>query len=208
LDFHVRANLRLGSPTGRNLTIADLTDRFPADAGPDVATPVFNLTSVYVLYPASLDTTDYVAQGTPATAPQHGGAFTATQADGSPPSAMTSFSSLGYGDTRGWGPDYNYDALPGLELPGSSGSPATLSYTLGAIGKTLTFSNVVTRTRASLTDGTLAIFLRLVTTDQHYTRIDYQWRKRASATSWIPATADEIALTISGDGGHVSFHRA
>src|SRR5204863_6384251 len=54
LDFHVRANLRLGSPTGRNLTIADLTDRFPADAGPDVATPVFNLTSVYVLYPASL----------------------------------------------------------------------------------------------------------------------------------------------------------
>jgi hypothetical protein len=208
LDFHVRANLRIGSSQGRNVTVDDLTDHFLADSGPDVATPVFNLTSAYVLYPASLDSTDYVAQGAPATAPQHGGAFTAMQADGSTPSAMTSFSSLGYGDTRGWGPDYNYEAAPGLELPGSGGSPATLSYTLGAIGRTLTFTNIVTRTRASLTDGTLAIFLRLVTENQHYTRIDYQWRKRASATAWVPATADEIALTISGDGGYVSVHRA
>ena len=32
--------------------------------------------------------------------------------------------------------------------------------------------------------------------------------KRASASSWVPATAEEIALTISGDGGHISFHRA
>ncbi|HEX3760377.1 MAG TPA: hypothetical protein VHW23_16790, partial [Kofleriaceae bacterium] len=91
---------------------------------------------------------------------------------------------------------------------GSGGSPATLAYTLGAIGRTLTFTNVVTRTRASLTDtGTLAIFLRLVTTDQHFSRIDYQWMKRASATAWIPATAEEIALTIGSDGGYVSFHR-
>jgi len=209
LDFHVRSNLRLGSSTGRNLTIDDLTDQFAADAGPDVATPVFNLTSAYALYPASLDPTPYVAQsGMPATAPQNGGVFTVTQADGSLPFAPTSFSGLLFGDTGGWGADYDYDATPGLELPGSGGSPATLAYTLGAIGRTLTFTNVVTRTRASLTDsGTLAIFVRLNTTNQQYASIDYKWMKRASASSWVPATAEEIALTISGDGGYLSFHR-
>lgn len=209
LDFHVRANLRVGSSTGRNVTVDDITDHFLADSGAMVATPVFNLTSAYALYPASLDSTQYVSQSGVSTALQHGAAFTVRHADGSPPSAMASFSGLGFGDTAGWGPDYNYESSPGLELPGSGGSPATLAYTLGAIGRTLTFTNVVTRTRASLTDsGTLAIFVRLVTTDGHYSSIDYRWMKRASASSWVPATAEEIALTISGDGGHVSFHRA
>jgi hypothetical protein len=209
LDFHVRANLRIGSSAGRNVTVDDLTDRFLADSGAAIATPVFNLTSAYVLYPASLDATQYVVQGAPSAALQHGAAFTVHHADGSPAPAMTSFSSLGFGDTAGWGPDYNYEARPGLELPGSGGSPATLAYTLGALGRTLTFTNVVTRTRASLTDaGTLAIFVRLVTTDGRYSSIDYRWMKRASASSWVAATAEEIALTISGDGGHISFHRA
>ena len=209
LDFHVRANMRIGSSAGRNVTVDDVTDHFLADTGPAVATPVFNLTSAYALYPASLDSTQYVVQGAPSQALQHGAAFSVRHADDSTPSAMTSFSSLGFGDTAGWGPDYNYESSPGLELPGSGGSPATLAYTLGAIGRTLTFTNVVTRTRASLTDaGTLAIFVRLVTTDQRYASIDYRWMKRASASSWVPATAEEIALTISGDGGHVSFHRA
>jgi hypothetical protein len=207
LDFHVRANLRIGTAAGRNVTVDDVTDQFLADTGPDVATPVFNLTSAYVLYPASFDATEYVAQGAPAMTLQHGAAFTVTQADGSIPSPVTSFSGLGFGDTRGWGPDYNYEAVHGLELPGSGGSPATLAYTLGAVGKTLTFTNVVTRTRASLTDtGTLAIFIRLVSADQRYTAIDYRWMKRASASAWVPATAEEIALTISGDGGYISFH--
>jgi hypothetical protein len=211
LDFHVRANLRIGSATGHNVTVDDLTDQFLADAGDAVATPVFNLTSAYVLYPAALDATDYVGQGQgpPTTALSHGGVFHQSHADGSTPWAPTSFSGLGFGDTRAWGPDYNYESTPELELPGSGGSPATLAYTLGAIGRTLTFTNVVTRTRASLTEtGTLAIFVRLVTSGGHYTSIDYRWMKRASAASWVPATAEEIALTISGDGGYISFHRA
>jgi hypothetical protein len=209
LDFHVRANLRIGSAAGRNVTVDDVTDKFLADSGPDVATPVFNLTSAYALYPAALDATSYVVPGATSAALQHGAVFTATQADGSAPSAVTSFSSLSFGDTAGWGADYNYEAVPGLELPGSGGSPATLAYTLGAIGRTLTFTNVVTRTRASLTDtGTLAIFVRLVSAGGHYTGIDYKWMKRASATAWVPATAEEIALTISGDGGYVTFHHA
>jgi len=209
LDFHVRSNLRIGSAAGRNVTVDDLSGQFLADSGPDVATPVFNLTSAYALYPAALDATPYVMQGATAATLGNGAVFTVTHADGSPPPAVSSFSSLGFGDTAGWGPDYNYEAVPGLELPGSGGSPATLAYTLGAIGRTLTFTNVVTRTRASLTDtGTLAIFVRLVTADGHYTGIDYKWMKRASATAWVPATTEEIALTISGDGGYVSFHHA
>jgi hypothetical protein len=208
LDFHVRANMRLGSSSGHQVTVDDVTDQFLADSGAAVATPVFNLTSAYALYPASLDSTQYVVQSGVSPTLQHGAAFTVSHADGSPAPAATSFSGLGFGDTAGWGPDYNYESSPGLELPGSGGSPATMTYTLGAIGKTLTFTNVVTRTRASLTDsGTLAIFIRLVTTDDHYSSIDYKWMKRASASSWVPATAEEIALTISGDGGHVSFHR-
>jgi len=209
LDFHIRANLRIGSRAGRNARVDDITDRFLTASGPDVATPVFNLASIYVLYPAALDATPYVGQGPPGMALQHGAAFTATQADGSTPSPNASFSGLGFGDTAGWGPDYDYERVPGTELPGSGGSPATLAFTLGAIGRTLTFTNVVTRTEASLTEtGTLAIFLRLVTADQHYTGIDYQWMKRASASEWVPATAEEIALTIGSDGGYVSFHRA
>jgi hypothetical protein len=207
LDFHVRANLRRG-PSGPIITVDDVTDQFLAASGPDVATPAFNLTSVYVLYPASFDATSYVAPNMPASAPQNGAVFRASHADGSRPAAPTSFSALSFGDARGWGPDYNYDASPGLELPGATGSPATLAYTLSASGKTLTFTNVVTRTRASLTEsGTLAIFVRLVTSSGRYASIDFQWMKRA-ASAWVPATAEEIALTISGDGGHISFHRA
>jgi len=209
LDFHVRSNLRRGSSSGANFTVSDITDHFVPDSGPDVAVPVYNLTSAYVLYPASYDATEYVAMGAPGGQLEHGGAFVATHADGSVPGSNTSFSQLGFGDTRGWGPDYDLERTPGLELPGSSGSPATFAYTLGATGTTLTFTNVVTRSRASLTaDGSLAIFVQLRSEAGSFTAIDYRWMKLASATSWVPATAEEIALTISGDGGHISFHRA
>ena len=208
LDFHVRANLRHGSATGSNTTIADITDKFLATDGADVATPVYNLTSAYVIYPASFDNTEYVAIST--TGPsslEHGAAFAATLADGTVATTNSSFSALGYGDTRGWGADYDLEHTPGLELPGSGGVPATLAYTLGATDTTLSFTNVVTRTRASLTDdGTLAIFIRLATTDGTIATIDYRWMKRA-AGSWTPASASEIAVTIGSDGGYVSVHR-
>jgi len=64
----------------------------------------------------------------------------------------------------------------------------------------------VTRTKASLTDdGTLAIFIRLVTADGAVSAVDYKWMKRAAA-AWVPATAQEIAMTISSEGGFISFH--
>ncbi|MCX5747188.1 MAG: hypothetical protein NT062_32360 [Proteobacteria bacterium] len=209
LDLHVRANLRHGSTAARNITVADLTDQFLATEGADVATPVYNLTSAYVEYPASFDATEYVAMAPtgPGFALEHGAAFTATLSDGSAPATNSSFSALGFGDMRGWGADYDLEHVPGLELPGSGGVPATLAYTLGATGTTLTFTNVVTRTRASLTDdGTLAIFIRLATaTDGTIATIDYRWMKRVAA-AWVPATANEIAVTIGSDGGYVSVH--
>jgi hypothetical protein len=210
LDFHVRSTMKLGSATGPSVTVDDLTDQFLAASGATVATPVFNLTSAYVEYPASVDATTYVSiSGVPGNSLSHGAAFSATEAGVDAPFAPTSFSGLSFGTTAGWGADYDYTASADLELPGSGGTPATLQYTLGASSTTLTFSNVVTRSRAALTDtGTLAIFLRLNAAGGQYTSIDYQWMKRDSATTWIPATADEIALTISGDGGYVSFHRA
>jgi hypothetical protein len=122
---------------------------------------------------------------------------------------MSSFSGLHFGDTRGWGPDYDLEHATGIELPGATGIPATLAYTLGASGKTLSFSNVVTPSRAALTTaGTLAIFVRLVTGGgTTFSAIDYRWMKR-QGSGWVPATAEEIALTISSDGGYVSVHRA
>jgi len=204
LDFHVRANLQRNHT---NLRVTDITDQALVSDGADAPVPVFNLTSAYALYPATFDATSYVTQNGNAAVLSNGAAFHATIEDGSTPFAPTSFSPLGFGDTRGWGADYNYESSAELELPGSGGSPATLAYVLGATGHTLTFANVVTRTRASLTQsGSLAIFLRLNTTAGMYSSIDYRWMKRTSETSWEPATAEEIALTISSGGGYISFH--
>jgi len=198
LDFHVRSTMHRGSADGARFTVADMTDQFLPASGADIATPVFDLTSIYVLYPASFDATDYVSHAPPPAGLINGGAYSVALADGSAAAANTSFSGLGFGDTRGWGPDYDYTRTPGLELPGSGGTPATLAYTLGGVATTLTFTNVVTRTRASLTAaGSLAIFLRLVTRDGAIASLDYEWRKVAADASWIRS-----------NGGYVSFHRA
>jgi hypothetical protein len=208
LDFHIRSNMLRG-PGGPHLTIDDLTDKFFASEGADVATPDFNLASIYALYPASFDGTAYVDRMAPPGAPlQHGGGYTVTLADGSTPAANTSYSALMFNDTAGFGADYAFGSTPGLELPGSGGVPATLVYTLGGVGKQLTFNNVITRTRASLTEvGTLSIFLRLNTTAGSIASIDFEWRKRVAGGNWILATEEEIALVISGAGGFISFHR-
>jgi hypothetical protein len=205
LDFHVRSNMRRGSATGANFTVADITDQFL----PDDAVPVYNLTSAYVMYAATFDSTDYVdmgTMGTPASTLTHGAAYAATNADGSLATKQTSFSALHFDQTKGWGADYDLEKSPGMELPGSGGMPATLQYVLGTTGTKLTFTNVVTRTKASLTaDGTLAIFTRLNTSAGAIASIDYTWMTRV-AGEWRPSTADEIAVVIGSDGGYISFH--
>jgi hypothetical protein len=208
IDFHVRSNMRRGSAAGMNFTVADMTDQFFPDSGVDVATPVFNLTSAYAMYPTAMDPTIYIDSSHQPQTLENGAAYTVTLADGTTPGANTSFSGVGggmAGPMMSWGADYQLEGTD-LELPGSAGSPATLAYTLAASGTTLTFTNVVTRTKASLTaDGTLSIFTRLNTTAGSISSIDYNWMKR-DAGGWIPATAEEIALTIGSAGGGMSFH--
>lgn len=204
LDFHVRATLRVG-PGGAALRVSDLLDAFPAADGATVATPDFGLTSIYALYPSTFDATSYVDMSAMPPVLTAGATFTATQADGSTPSSPTSFSGLGFGDTRGWGADY--DLARGVELPGSSGSPATLLFGLGATSTSLTFSNVVTRTRASFTDqGTLMPFVRLDTTDGVITGFSWVWKQRLNADTWVDASAETIALLVSDSGAFVGFH--
>ena len=95
LDFHIRSNMLRG-PGGAHLTVDDLTDKFFASEGAEAATPDFNLASIYALYPASFDGTAYVDRAAPPGLPlQHGGAYTATLADGSTPAPNTSYSALG-----------------------------------------------------------------------------------------------------------------
>ena len=208
IDFHVRSNMRRGAATGANFTVDDMTDQFFPEAGSDVAIPVFNLTSTYALYPSAMDPTAYVDQSNPQMSLlTHGAAYTVTVADGSTAGANTSFSGLpGGGPMAGWGADYDLEHDAALELPGAGGSPATLAFTLGAIGTTLTFTNVVTRTKASLVaEGTLSIFAKLNTADGLVNSVDYKWMK-TQAGAWVPATADEIAVTIGSAGGFMSIH--
>ena len=208
IDFHVRSNMRRGSAMGMNFTVSDMTDQYYPDSGVDVATPVFNLTSAYAMYPTAMDGTSYIDNSHQPQLLQNGAAYTVTLADGSTPGANTSFSGLSGGSVgpmSSWGADYQLEGTS-LELPGSAGSPATLAYTLGGSSTTLTFTNVVTRTKASLTaDGTLSIFTKLNTTAGTISSIDYKWMKR-DAGVWVPATAEEITLTIGSQGGFMSFH--
>ncbi|CAN5223924.1 hypothetical protein BH11MYX1_BH11MYX1_56300 [soil metagenome] len=208
IDFHVRSNMRRGSAMGANFTVADMTDQFYPDAGANIATPVFNLTSAYAMYPSAMDATTYVDQSNPMMSIlTHGAAYTVTIADGSTPGANSSYSGMpSGGPLASWGADYDLEHNPALELPGSGGSPATLAFTLGAVCTTLTFTNVVTRTKASLTaEGTLSIFTRLNTTGGMISSVDYKWLK-TQAGQWVPATKDEIAVTIGSMGGFMSFH--
>ncbi|CAN5912441.1 hypothetical protein BH11MYX2_BH11MYX2_02410 [soil metagenome] len=208
IDFHVRSNMRRGSASGANFTVADMTDQFFPDSGDDVATPVFNMTSAYAMYPSTMDPTQYVDQSNPQMSLlTHGAAYTVTVADGSTAGANTSFSGMpSGGPMSSWGADYDLEHNAALELPGSGGSPATLAFTLGSIGTTLTFTNVVTRTKASLVEeGTISIFAKMNTTAGMVTSVDYKWMKTQSG-QWVPATSDEIAVAIGSAGGFMGVH--
>ncbi len=206
IDFHVRSNMRRGSATGANFTVADMTDQY----FPDDAVPVFNLTSVYAMYPTAIDATQYINSMVQPQVLMNGAAYHVTLADGTTPAPNTSFSGMGApvanSPMQSWGADYDLEQNAALELPGSNGSPATLAYTLGATGTTLTFTNIITHKKADLTaDGTLSIFTRLNTTGGNISSVDYIWKKRV-AGAWEAATAEEIALTIGSQGGFMSFH--
>ena len=202
--------MRRGSATGANFTVADMTDQFFPDSGADVATPVFNLTSAYVMYPTR-DRRDQLHRHA-SRQPQllaerrrvHGDAR--RRLDAGREHVVQRHGPAGGTDGE-LGRRLRPRARRGLELPGSGGSPATIAYTLGATGTTLTFTNVVTRTKASLTaDGTLAIFTRLNTSGGTIASIDYiveEARRRRVGRRRPPRRSRS---TIGSDGGYMSFH--
>ncbi len=199
LDFHLRSNML--SAAGQPLRVSDMTDKFlPTDAVAD-----FNLGSIYALFPRSYDATPYVNQGGWPGGLIAGATFAATEDGALAASTPISYSGLGYGDWNGFGPDYDWK---GQELPGSDGVPATLAYTLGGSGHTLTFPNLITRTHASLTaEGVLVPFIRLDVGEGRYIQsLSYQWMKRA-AGAWTVATASEVALVVNQNGGFAGFYR-
>lgn len=202
MDFHIRSNMFQADGTTR-LKVADMTNAF----FPSTSKVVFNLASAYIGYPRSLDATDYVSSAALA----HGAAFSATDSAGGSVSAPTSYSSLFYGDTAGFGADYQLTTV-GVELPGSNpGSVATYTYTLGALSPavTLTFTNVGTRKKADLqSEGTIVPFVRLNTTsptDKHITGVQWQFKKLSSG-SWTDATSTEVESVVNDNGGYVNFY--
>jgi hypothetical protein len=209
LDFHLRAEM-LAGPGGVALRMVDITDRFAPESGPRMASPHFNSGSIYALYPSSFDATNYVAYGTPGVSLQNGAAFRATASDGSAiDQAHSSFSALSFnGDTQGWGPDYNWTQPSSVELPGSGGTPVDLAFTLGGAHRTLTFANVVTRTRESLEAlNTPVPFLRVNTAQGLISSIDYKWMQRTSAGAWSPVSAEQLDLVVGDAGAFVGFSR-
>ncbi|HEX2879437.1 MAG TPA: hypothetical protein VHO25_07860 [Polyangiaceae bacterium] len=205
LDFHVRANTFKG-PEGAEAAVADITDRFLDDAGAEMATVRFNLASIYLLYDATFDSTEYVLPNQGNTMLQNGGAFVALASDGAAVTAPTSYSGVFFGSGRGFGPDYSWGIDPQIELPGSGGSPASYVFTLGGIATDITFVNIVTRTRASLaSEGLLVPFIKLNTAEGLLSSVDYKWLK-SGAQAWIPASAEEVATVVNENGGGASIH--
>jgi hypothetical protein len=204
LDFHLRAKMSAGEG-GRVLRVSDLTDKFLDTSGPEAASPDFNLGSIYAVYPAAYDSSRYVGERANLI---NGAAFQVTAAGGAVTAASSSFSPLAFGDRAGWGPDYDWGNRPGLEMPGSDGTPVTLAFTLGASGRTLTFPNVLTRTHRSLAAlGTPVPFIRFNTAGGTIASVEYMWMKRTSADAWIACTAEELSLVVGDRGGFLSVAR-
>lgn len=208
LDIHMRATLRRGAEPVR---VRDITNASLSLEGVDAPEASFNLTSIYVVYPTDMDATRYVGDWSAGVAPGliNGASFAAERSDGFAEAAPTSFSALGFGDSQAWGADYDQQGVPSLELPGASGVPATLRFTLGATGQTLTFANVVTLSRVQMSaSGNLAIFIRFNTDDAGLVQsVDYNWVKQVPE-GWVLASPDEVDRSISSHGGMISVHRS
>jgi hypothetical protein len=201
LDFHVQRTM---VEDGEPATIADLVGGF---LDPATTTSTFGGTGVYVSVPAafwdgpvdeasmtfSADLT-YLVQ-------QEGGGSTQETATAGTEVAGDALITMGLGDTRSVG----VYAAPGFDLPQGS-------YRADLGENALTFTSVATLTDAELTsaEGTLLPFVRFVPAEAECTEactiaaVDVEWRKRA-ADGWIPATAEELALTVSEGGGFASI---
>lgn len=131
------------------------------------------------------------------------------------------------------GPVQSRTAAPGQRIPGADLTTLSFSdmksqgvsaasghdlpqgrYQFGVGGsQVLTFTSVRTHSDAELASAEDLImpFLKFVSSDGctgdcTISSIDYRWMKR-TATSWIPASAEEIALVVNDQGGFVSISK-
>ena len=86
----------------------------------------------------------------------------------------------------------------------------TLKFGLSS-GKSLTFPNVVTRTKTQLeASGTVVPFIQLVTSDGtdngNITAVKYKFMRRVSSTEWAEATDQEVELIVNDNGAYAAFY--
>ncbi len=218
IDFHIRANTFKGTTGSTQLTVDDMTNQFFADSGSDVADARYNLNSAYAFFNKTFDSGSYVDSSTQTL--KSGVSFKYVDTAEHPVTNVTNinFSELSFGSYGGFGANYavalgSDNKTPGTELPGSSGS--AVDYIFGFGGKVLTFTNVITLTKAKLeADNTLMIFTKFNTTGagvgsagrtQPIESVSYKWMKKSGAT-WVLATAEEIKLTVNDNGGAAGFY--
>jgi hypothetical protein len=85
-----------------------------------------------------------------------------------------------------------------------------LKWTLAASGKTLTFSNVKTKTSAAIaSDGMILPFFHFNTSDTTANgtiqSISYEWRKLVSGT-WVAASVEEVSLAVGSAGAFLTLY--
>lgn len=199
LDFHVQFAMHTDHP----VSVTDLVGDFL----PDTVTIGYGGTGIYTSFPSSSFASGWQTSALSATfdqelhyAPLGGGVSTRVLAAGDAiPTGDLNVS--GYGEYGSVG----FMAVPGFDMPNGA-------YRFGFGPSTLTFTNVRTRSDASLAaaESFIMPFIALQKsvaecTDHCALRgFDYVWRKRTD-TGWVPATAAEVALVAGERGGFLSI---
>jgi hypothetical protein len=209
-DWHIRANMTIGTST-RAATFADITGKYLEGDGPNVATITFDLGSAYAVYPDYFSPMPCPVNGGVSTALMSGCAFRITdnKVDVTSLWPNSSFSGGKYPNGTSWGPDYRLTGESTQDLPGSGTTSVTMEYAMPN-GKTLTFSNVKTRSKSTLSkNGTVLPFLKINTADGTASgtivSIDYQWKKLMDRL-WVNATTDEVDILVNEQGAYAKFY--
>lgn len=200
LDFHVGFGLIKG---GHEVGLDDMLGQFlPADLA-----IAYRRTGIYGAFSQSFASGDWQPSiwaefDAPLT-------FAPPALPGSPPSPNRTASSLNADDlfVSGWGDMSTIGAMgvPGADLPQGT-------YRFGFSDKTLTFTNVATRSDAELgrAEDFLMPFLKFVPSDPNcqsdcaVASIEYEWRKRTES-GWVTATKAEVDVITGEGGGYLSF---
>lgn len=199
LDFHVHLDMKLD---GHAATIADLAGSFLDES---LTSLDYSGTGIYFAYPSAYsasapDTGSVTFQQDVYYSPYNPPGST-TQGPAGVPLTGGALTINNFGDMKSFG----VSASTGHDMPQGE-------YVFAVGGKTHTFTNVVTRSDSNLTvaENFIMPFIRFNKTNASCTSgctvsgIDYKWMRRTS-TGWVPATLEELSLTVSDSGGYISF---